>query len=51
MAPAKTDDHAMPKRCSLPSIDPSGPPAAEYSAHAARPMLVTSNPPMVAVAT
>ena len=51
VAPAKIADQATPKRCSLPSMDPSGPPAAAYSAHAARPMLVTSRPAMVAVAT
>ncbi len=51
VAPAKSADHAMPKRCSLPSIEPSGPAAAESSAQAASPRLVTRRPAMVAVAT
>ena len=51
VAVAKIEDQAMPKRCSLPSIDPSCPPAAVNSAQAARPMLVTSRVAMVAVAT
>ncbi len=41
VAPAKIVDQAMPKRCSLPSSEPSGPPAAENSAHVASPRLAT----------
>ena len=51
VAPAKVVDQAMPKRCSLPSSEPSVPPAAENSAHAASPKLVMRRAPMVAVAT
>ncbi len=47
VAPAKIEDQAMPKRCSLPSMHPAaGRPSAAYSAHAASAMLATRRPPI-----
>ena len=51
VAAAKSVDHGMPNRTSLPSIDPSGPEAAAASAHVVRAMLPSSRVPMTPTAT